>query len=388
MNDKQITPVVSNISPSSLQAKGGALQPVKSEESNEIAYADQCATNSRVAADNGLLYCWIGDHWQSQDENENLRHALRWLSHHDRKRANKAVAKSCVETAILLVKRLPHKSQRVILPLNDLWLLMNDSYEFVVAQPKREIGVCHKINVSVPTLSGIHTPQPVPENSLFAQYLKTSLPDEKVRELVQEYIGYTLTGNTKFQTAQLWIGSGSNGKSVLLNIVRALHAKPVAMELDKLDGFARAAIVGASLVACDETPKGKINQQTLKKLISGGVVDVTPKYCQPFSYQPTAKWIICANHLPSLSDHSDGWWRRLHVIEWNVQVKGMNIIADLDQRIIDTELGIVLDWALAGLQRLQKRNHFHIPDVVEQAKSEAMADSNSVLDWEIGRAHV
>lgn len=361
------------------------LLPVPSkgrgDDAVEIVYAEQVAKSATIAAEEGILYCWNGDYWQAQKEYHNLRHALRWLSLFDRERATKSGAKSCVETAMLLARELPKKPNQIIIPLNGVWLSLEADNQFHEMQPKRDYGVCHKINADMATKYDVHVPTPVPESSLFGQYLKTSLPDVKVRELVQEYIGYTLTGNTKFQTAQFWIGTGSNGKSVLLNIVQALHAQPVAMELDKLDGFARAAIVGASLIVCDETPKGKINQQTLKKLISGGVVDVTPKYGQPFSYRPAAKWIICSNHIPALNDHSDGWWRRLHIIEWNVQVKGKDIISDLDRRIIRDELHIVLDWALEGLQRLYKRGYFDIPNAVEVAKAEAMAESNSVQDW-------
>jgi putative DNA primase/helicase len=353
----------------------------RDDESAEIVYAEQIAKSATIAAEEGVLYCWTGDHWQAQEDVKNLRHALKWLSQFDRKRANKAAAKSCIETAMLYAQELRPKPHRAIIPLHGVWLVLDDDYQLIATEPDREFGVCHTINATIPTKSGAHMPQAVPVNSLFGKYLQTSLPNVKVRELVQEYVGYTLTGSTEFQTAQFWVGSGSNGKSVLLNVVRALHAKPVAMELDKLDGFARAAIVGASLIACDETPKGKINQQTLKKLISGGVVDVTPKYSQPFSYQPLAKWIICSNHIPALNDHSDGWWRRLHIIEWNVQVKGKNIIPNLDQRIIYDELHIVLDWALEGLQRLYKRGYFEIPEAVQLAKQEAMAESNSVHDW-------
>jgi putative DNA primase/helicase len=112
-----------------------------------------------------------------------------------------------------------------------------------------------------------------------------------------------------------------------------------------------------------------------------GLIDINPKHKAAFSYKPIAKWIICGNHMPALDDYSDGWWRRLHIIEWNVQVKGKDIIHDLDERIIRDELHIVLDWALAGLSRLVERGNFEIPEAVERSKQTAKADANAVTSW-------
>lgn len=103
----------------------------------------------------------------------------------------------------------------------------------------------------------------------------------------------------------------------MLNIVMALHEKAVAMQLDKLEGFNLSNLIGATLVVCDETPKGKIDQQVLKSLISGGATSINRKFKDVLSYQNIAKFIICANHLPALIDQSDAFWRRLHVVEWN-----------------------------------------------------------------------
>lgn len=275
---------------------------------------------------------------------------------------------------------MPPKPDRIVVPAGGQWFVMDDEFDWCVEQPDRTVGITHGIKLNAQPFPGYYTPAPVPADSLFGRYLNMSLPDIKVRELVQEYIGYTLC-NMNLQCAQLWIGSGSNGKSVMLNIARALHEKAVAMRLDKLDGFDLTSIVGASLAVCDETPKAKINQQALKTLISMGLIDINPKHKAAFSYKPIAKWIICGNHMPAIEDHSDGWWRRFHVVEWNVQVKGKDIIHDLDGKIIRNELHIVLDWALAGLSRLVERGDFEIPETVEQAKQDAKNDANAVADW-------
>lgn len=61
--------------------------------------------------------------------------------------------------------------------------------------------------------------------------------NEDVRARVQEYKGYTLLGDTRFQRVQFWIGQGANGKGTPANIVQALHNRTAAVQLDDLGGF-------------------------------------------------------------------------------------------------------------------------------------------------------
>ena len=54
---------------------------------------------------------------------------------------------------------------------------------------------------------------------------------------------------------------------------------------------------------------------------------------------------------------------------------------DLDQKIIQSELHIVLDWALAGLQKLERNGKFIIPEASKQAVRSAKVESNNVTNW-------
>ena len=367
----------------SLFPSTGTMARTKSEDSVQLLYAEQCTKDRRLAGNDGLLYRWQHDHWEALSDLKAQGTAFSWLSQFDRNRATAAIAQSCVEAAKLLVRQLPAspKHKVTIIPLPGCWLFVDPTGAITAIEPDIGVGICHRISCEKIIPPGSYTPGPLKPDSLFAQFLASSLPNQEVQDFVQEYIGYTLTGTTKLQVGTLWVGAGSNGKSLLLNVVRALHEKSVAVRLDKLAGFDLAGLVGASLAFCDETPKSKINQQALKSLISGGAVQVEPKYGKPFNYRSTAKFIICSNHLPSATDHSDGWWRRLHIVEWNEQIKGSKVIYDLDQKIIETELDTVLDWALLGLQRLLARGTFAVPQVMEQAKQDAIQTSNTVSSW-------
>lgn len=384
LGDAPVTVGVTNSQQYGVQAsmQSMPIQPAKQKIAAEFQYAKLMEADNAVATKDGLLYCWNSSFWKLQSDEDNARHALTWLGMNVPQRAIASTAESCVRTALLLANPLPPKPVHTVVPVHGGWFTFNSNYSISFAQPQRMIGITHRVPVKTKAAFGDYVPAAVPVDSLFGKFIESSLPDSAVRELVQTYIGYTLCSHVKHQVGHLWIGAkGSNGKSTMLNIVMALHEKAVAMQLDKLEGFNLSSLLGATLVACDETPKGKIDQQILKSLISGGTTSINRKFKDVLSYQSAAKFIICANHLPALTDQSDAFWRRLHVVDWNQTFLGDQIIPDLDKKIIQSELHIVLDWALAGLQKLERAGKFVIPEASKQAIHSAKVESNNVVNW-------
>ena len=349
----------------------------------DLQYANLCKADPNTACLSGKLYRWKLDHWQAQTAEECEKDAFAWLAGFDPARATVSTARACADAAKLMSRKLPNPDKdRTIIPVIGSWLIVEEDGSIHAVEPDRSAGICHRIKSSRPIPVGPYAPQPLDPDSLFAKFLNKSLPDPQVQALVQEYIGYTLTPTASRQQAQFWIGNaGSNGKSTLLNIVRALHEKATAMRLDGLKGFELEPLIGASLAFCDETPQGHINQQILKTLIAGGELPIRGLYEKGGSYAPQAKWILCTNHLPKIRDTSTAWWRRFHVIEWNQRMTGSDIIRDLDRRIVKTELDLVLDWALVGLQRLIRQKSFAVPKQAEAAKQKSMQHTDSVLEW-------
>jgi putative DNA primase/helicase len=146
------------------------------------------------------------------------------------------------------------------------------------------------------------------------------------------------------------------------------------MDLSNLTGFSLLPLVDASLVLVEETPN-RIDEQQLKKLVGGSLVQVDRKYLSPISIRPKAKWLILANRLPSVSDQSLGFWRRMPVVPWPVTVPTHKRDPLLAKRIIETELAGVLVWALEGLVRVLERGRPAVPPKAVQAATQ------SVMAW-------
>ncbi|HRI39812.1 MAG TPA: hypothetical protein PLO50_14750, partial [Nitrospira sp.] len=70
---------------------------------------------------------------------------------------------------------------------------------------------------------------PSAECPTFMAFLARIMPDPELRHFLQVWLGYCLTGNTSEQVIVICYGSGANGKSTLLDVIRFILGEYVAM---------------------------------------------------------------------------------------------------------------------------------------------------------------
>ena len=337
-------------------------------------YATTLSASGNYAVDGGLIHTWTGSHWSVTSDDIACKQAYRWIATSDPRDATAENAKKAVNSAKLWLPDVVKESADIVIPcMNGYAQVKNDKVE--LTSPDKSLGLKHSLICEFQPDFGPATQ--------FEKFLEMILPDTAVRSRVQEYIGYTLTSDARYQKAQLWLGSGANGKGVLANIVQKLHRNTAAIRLDALDGFSLSVLLGASLIYVDEVPKARINEQILKSLIAGEKIQIDRKYETPLSTHIRGKWLVLGNHLPAITDHSIGFWRRWDIIPFNVTIKESERDPLLANSIIRTEMPGVLNWALEGLLRLQKRGAFEVtlPVAMQNILSDAKRESNSVQAW-------
>lgn len=350
------------------------MSTTKPEKFRPHIYAEHLITGSGMASDSMLLYRWTGTHWSPTDYSESQKEAYRWLVAQDPAWATPENARRAFQAACLFAPAVPPLTDQVVIPTRSGYVHLNGT-ELVLRPADPALGLTH-------CLSCCFEPQGE-EPVRFKAFLNQILPDAAVRGRVQEYIGYTLLADTRYQMAQFWLGQGANGKGVLANIVQALHGRIAAIALDQLSGFHLSVLVGASLIYVDEVPRKTIEEQRLKSMIAGECVPVDRKYRDPLSVRLRGKWLVLGNNLPTVADHSTGFWRRWDIVPFSVTIPQRERDPMLADTIINSELSGVLNWALEGLQRLQKRGCFDpdAPAAMTSILHEAKADTNSVMAW-------
>lgn len=338
-----------------------------------IGFAEMLADTGDYAASGSLLYNWTGTHWSAVDYDGAVRLALEWIVDGEHGIANATNAVSAYKTAMLWLPELAGPTDMTVIPVRNGYLHIDGGLS--LRPHDKTLGLRHALNCDYEPTA------PTPRE--FGSFLERILPDADVRSRVQEYIGYTLLTDARFQRAQLWVGSGANGKGTLANLVQALHARTAAVQLDRLDGFRLSNMIGASLIYCDEAPQRNINEQIIKSLIAGETVQIDRKYRDPVSARVTAKWLALANEVPVVKDQSNGFWRRFDVVPFDVEIPPGERDPMLANRIIAHELSGILNWALEGLMRLLARGRFDecAPAAIQNAIRSARIETNSVQAW-------
>lgn len=337
-------------------------------------YADYLRTSGVWRQDGGVLHHWTGNFWWAMPEERAEKAAYDWIVLHDRANASWENARKAFKAAMLWCEEVPTTTADVVIPCMNGYLHVEDSaLKLETANPT--LGLRYQLSCAFDPNA--------PPSTQFMAFLEQVLPDKEVRARVQEYFGYTLTNDARYQLAQYWLGSGANGKGVLANILMALHSRPESVQLDALDGFKLSSLIDASLIYCDEAPRGRMNEQNIKSLIAGERVQIDRKYRDPVSVSLRAKWLVLGNHLPAITDHSNGFWRRWNIVPFDVVIPEHERNPRLAEIIIESELGGVLCWALEGLMRLQRRGRFEtvLPASMVKVLRELKGQTDSVRGW-------
>lgn len=339
-------------------------------------YAQELAKDGLHASLGGQVLKWSGTHWEHLEDNVLEREVYSFLlkSEEDDRATKNNVVNAVKATLLHLPPLAAPPLETVVLPARNgyIWI---DAGAVTLRPHDKGLGLRHCIQCDYAPSVGAP--------ARFLAFLAEILPDPEVRSRVQEYAGYMFLPDARFQHAQLWLGSGANGKGTLANILQAMQSRVAAVQLDALDGFKLTNLIGAPMIYCDEAPQRGINEQIIKSLIAGELVQVDRKYRDPVVARITGKWLVLANHFPTITDQSAGFWRRWDVIPFDVTIPPAARDATLAEYVIRYELSGVLNWAIEGLLRLLARGRFDPtpPVAIQSAIREARLETNSVAAW-------
>lgn len=218
----------------------------------------------------------------------------------------------------------------------------------------------------------------------FSRFLLTTFSgDRDLILLVLELLGYCLTTSTKYQKAFIFYGEGSNGKSVLINIIIELltlqNISTVGMaSLDK--PFERSSLLNKLVNISAEADGTMNNTGNFKKIVAGDLIDAQFKYKNPFEFNPYCKLIYALNKLPYSRDRSDGYYRRFIIIPFENKFEGNSEDKELSEKL-SKELDGILQFALFGLKRLGKFNSFTPSQKVNEELSFYKRENNPIEDF-------
>jgi putative DNA primase/helicase len=183
---------------------------------------------------------------------------------------------------------------------------------------------------------------------------------ERMVRYLQRALGYSLTGNVREKSVFMCFGTGNNGKSTMLTVVRSLTPE-YSVQLDINTLMVRqetnntqsdlARLRGARFAQTSETEEGqRLAEGKLKRITQGmpdGKITATRKYENAIEFNETHKlWMDC-NHRPVIRGTESAIWNRLHLIPFTITIPDDEIDPELPRKLKAEAEGI-LAWLMAG----------------------------------------
>lgn len=222
----------------------------------------------------------------------------------------------------------------------------------------------------------------------FAQFLMEVFEgDSDAREkarCVIEGIGYTVLTTCRFEKFFLLIGSGANGKSVLLGVIEALLGPQyiAAVQPSQFENrFQRAHLHGKLANIVTEIAEGaEIADAQLKSIVSGELTTAEHKMKPPFDFRPFATCWFGTNHMPHTRDFSDALFRRTIVLTFNRKFYGKQRDPHLKDKLVQ-ELPGILAISLKAIAGVIERGEFTIPASSLEAAREWRMEADQVAQF-------
>ncbi len=210
---------------------------------------------------------------------------------------------------------------------------------------------------------------------LWDSFLKEIIEDEDRILYLQELFGAALFGDSRFHVLPVFVGTGANGKSTIVEVMAGIlndyaATMPENFLLDTT-GNAHptdiARLRGVRLAVASETrPDGKFNESRVKMLTGGDTLSARFMGQNFFDFKPTHTLFMAVNHLPEVKSGGDGFWRRLRKIDFRKTIPVEKRKENLAKTLVQEEGAGILQWMIDGAVRLTNQG-FKEPESVKMA---------------------
>ena len=158
-------------------------------------------------------------------------------------------------------------------------------------------------------------------------FMEQLFPNEELRKYMWEHLASTLVGTQENQTFNIYVGTGRNGKSVLVDLMAKVLGEykgsvPISLITQSRPGIGGtsseiAQLMGVRYAVMQEPSKGdKINEGIMKEITGGDPIQGRALYKDTVTFTPQFKLVVCTNTLFDIKSNDDGTWRRIRVCDF------------------------------------------------------------------------
>ena len=193
---------------------------------------------------------------------------------------------------------------------------------FRKGRPEDCISKCTNIDYNP-----IHPQRDLPIINEINEFFHKLFPRQELYDYMWSHLASTLIGTTSNQTFHMYVGQGSNGKSVLMELMKMVLGEykgdvPLSLVIGdrpKIGGLAPEIVElkGIRYAVMQEPSKEdkSINEGPLKQLTGGDPLQARAPYqIQTITFIPQFTLVLCANLMLEIKSNDHGTWRRIRIV--------------------------------------------------------------------------
>lgn len=191
--------------------------------------------------------------------------------------------------------------------------------------------------------------------------------DYDIRNALQEFFGLVLTDETKFQKGFILVGPARSGKGTIARVLMHLLGRNnfCGPSLGQLaQQFGMQGLIGKKLAV---VPDARLDARANRSVITEKLLSIIGEDVQDINRKNKSFWsgilrlrvMILSNELPDFKDDTGVIATRFVILQTRVSFLGRED-TELEAKLCG-ELSGILNWALAGWQRLSERRKFNAP---------------------------
>jgi len=159
------------------------------------------------------------------------------------------------------------------------------------------------------------------------EFMKQLFPQPSLCRYMWDHLASTLIGIKKEHAFNIYRGSGSNGKSILTDLMsQALGdykgTVPITLVTEKRNSIGGTSseviqLKGVRYAVMQEPSKDAvINEGILKELTGGDPIQARALYSDSEIFIPQFSLAVCTNSLFEIKSNDDGTWRRMKLVDF------------------------------------------------------------------------
>lgn len=158
-------------------------------------------------------------------------------------------------------------------------------------------------------------------------FMEQLFPVKSLNQYMWDHLASVLIGENINQTFNIYRGNGSNGKSLLTDLMALTLGEyagtvPVTLVTEKRVGVGGTSseimqLKGVRYAVMQEPSKdAKINEGMMKQLTGDSSMTARALYCESEKFSIQFHLVVCTNTLFEIVSNDDGTWRRIRIVEF------------------------------------------------------------------------